>query len=80
MTTVPPDILPPVALGWPPDQQNTPPCPVCQLPMADVPLFQVNLVGLRQIQAGAPAVEIADVQHLCPKCGVQVTRRYQRGQ
>ena len=69
--------VPPAASGWPPDRENTPPCPHCGTPMHDVPQFQVNLHGPRQIAEGQPPVEVADVVCVCPTCRIQSVRRYQ---
>lgn len=74
------DSAPPVAAGWPPDRENTPPCPHCGTSMQDIPQFQVNLHGPRQIAEGRPPAEIADVIAFCPTCRIQSVRRYQAPQ
>ena len=71
------DSVPPALPSWPPDQENVPPCPHCDSPMSTVPYFQVNLLGPKQIQEGKAAVELADVIHICPGCGIRVHRRFQ---
>lgn len=71
------DVVPPTLSGWPPDPTNVPPCPMCGTPMTAIAQFQVNLLGSRQIQSGLPAVEIADVLHVCPVYQCRVMRRFQ---